>query len=75
MWTLGRAPRRPPPTVRAMSIDASSMRGKHVDNMFLLSSSEIRAVLDIAAGLKAKLRRTDVVYRPLVRSALRPLRT
>ncbi len=50
------------------SVDASSLRGKHLDNMFLLSKGELRALLDISHGLKKKLKAAPDSYRPLVRS-------
>lgn len=51
---------------RCISIDASSLKGKHLDNMFLLDAQEHKALLDCAAVLKKLLRGTGKVYRPLV---------
>ncbi len=51
---------------RYASIDVSSFRGKHLDNMFFLSQDEMRAIMRISAALKAHLRDGKRTYRPLV---------
>jgi ornithine carbamoyltransferase len=51
---------------RALSIDASSLRGRHLDSLLSLSAAELRATLDIARALKARLRAAPASYRPLV---------
>jgi hypothetical protein len=52
---------------RAYSVDASSLKGKHLDNLFLTSAEELRALLKISHGLKKKLTADPGSYRPLVR--------
>jgi hypothetical protein len=52
---------------RAASVDASPLRGAHLDNMFDLTPRDLRALLDISHGLKAKLSKDPASYRPLVR--------
>ena len=51
---------------RALSIDASSLRGRHLDSLFSLSAAELRAALNIARALKARLLKAPASYRPLV---------
>lgn len=52
---------------RAYSVDASSLKGKHLDNLFLTSAEELRVLLKISHGLKKKLAADPGSYRPLVR--------
>jgi len=40
---------------RALSIDASSLRGRDLDTLFSLSGAEVRVLLDMAKALKARL--------------------
>ena len=51
---------------RAPASDASSLRGRHLDSLFSLSAAELRAELDIARALKARLLKAPASYRPLV---------
>lgn len=51
---------------RHSSVDVSSLKGKHFDNLFLLSSDEIKQLLRISHGLKKKLTRNPSCYQPLV---------
>jgi len=57
---------RAPRAARALSIDASSLRGRHLDSLFSLSAAELRALLDISRALKARLTRAPASFRPLV---------
>ncbi len=47
-------------------VDVSSVRGRHIDSLFSFSADEITALLDMSAALKGALRRTGLVYQPLV---------
>jgi len=51
---------------RALSIDASSLRGRDLDTLFSLSGAEVRVLLDMAKALKARLRAPGAApYTPL----------
>ena len=64
---LTRALRAAP--ARALSIDASALRGRDLDTMFSFTGDEQRTLLRMAAGLKKRLRAPDSKpYTPLVRS-------
>ena len=65
----GRAQRAAAPGRRLLSVDASSFKGRSLDNLFELSPQELRALLDISHGLKKKLQANPSSYRPLVRHA------
>ena len=57
------------PLARSVSIDASSIKGRHLDSCFNFSGDELKTLLRMAAGLKRRLRAPDSApYRPLVRS-------
>ncbi len=62
----GRVARALPAHARGLSIDAHSLKGKHLNNFFLLNRNEFRALLDISHGLKKRLSETPGGYRPLV---------
>ncbi len=52
---------------RNLSVDASSLKGRHLDNLFLTSAGELAALLRISHGLRKKLTADPSSYRPLVR--------
>ncbi len=65
------APRRAAHTGAAgATLDASTLRGRHLDNFFLHTPAELRVLLDISHALKKKLRANPACYRPLVRGWL-----
>jgi len=53
-------------SVGGRSVDASSVKGRHFDSLFSFSAAEINSLLTLSAGLKAALRKNDVVYQPLL---------
>lgn len=52
------------------TLDASSLRGRHLDSLFSLSAAELRVLLDVGHALKRRLRREPGAYRPLVGRSL-----
>ena len=64
----------PPPSPYARSLDASSLKGRHLDSLFSLTGAEIDTLLRIAAALKEAMGRRRQVYQPLVRGAWRVAR-
>lgn len=53
------------PAARALHIDASSLKGRHLDSLFSLSAAELTTLLDLSAALKRALRKSTVAYAPL----------
>lgn len=65
MTNLGRFSTSPPSL--SGGVDVSSFKGKHLTNLFDVSSKELRGLLDISHGLKKKLQANPGCYQPLVR--------
>lgn len=51
----------------ARALDASSIKGRHFDDLFSFTGSEIEALLKISHALKLKMGVQKQVYQPLVR--------
>lgn len=51
----------------ARTLDASSIKGRHLDDLFSFTGSEIETLLKISHALKDKMGVRKEVYQPLVR--------
>lgn len=55
----------------ARTLDATSIKGRHLDDLFSFTGSEIEALLKISHALKDKMGVRKQVYQPLVRAGWR----
>jgi ornithine carbamoyltransferase len=62
---LARASSSAPAPAPGSSVDASSLRGRHLDSLLSLSARELRALLNISHGLRRRLAHAPAAYRPL----------
>ena len=52
----------------ARSLDASSIKGRHLDDLFSFTSTELETMLRISHALKSKMGVKKEIYQPLVGS-------
>jgi hypothetical protein len=49
-----------------ITIDASSLKGRHLDTLASLSTTELKTLLAMSVALKERMKRPGYVYQPLV---------